>query len=306
MRLLVTGGCGFVGSNFVHYVLQHYGPEMITNVDSLVSGGLASLNGIAKEFGDRYEFLHADVGDADRIDAVLTTHQYFAVVNFTSRSATGTVGLATLLERARKHGVRRFVQVSNDGVFPSAFAGQGNQGAADALALEAYRLHEQEVIITRSACNYGPFQAPLDFIPASIIHALHDEPVPVAGDGSKARGWIHVDDHCSAIFAALLEGEPGTIYPLANDQKTSDLEVVYAILEHLGKSRELIRLAAGGGNAGPGVTDEHHLALQRLEWKPRKQFAPSLRETVDWYVHNREWWDRGPADLKSEPERIAL
>src|SRR5690242_662768 len=123
MRLLVTGGCGFVGSNFVRYVLQHYGPEMVTNVDSLATGGLASVEGVAREFGDRYEFLRADVSDADRIDAVLTTHQYFAVVNFTGGAAHGASGMATLLERARKHGVRRFVQVSNDGALPLVSTG---------------------------------------------------------------------------------------------------------------------------------------------------------------------------------------
>ncbi|MEP6669898.1 MAG: NAD-dependent epimerase/dehydratase family protein [Chthoniobacter sp.] len=302
MRLLVTGGCGFVGSNFVRYVLQHYGPEMITNVDSLVSGGLASVEGIAQEFGERYEFLRAEVGDSDKIDAVLSTHQYFAVVNFTGGSAGGTAGVANLLERARQHGVRRFVQVSNSGALAAAADGQGKQGAVDTLALDAFRAHAQEVVVTRSACNYGPFQAPAEFIPASIIHALRDEPLPVAGDGSTMRGWLHVDDHCSAIFAALLSGEPGTIYPLVNDLKTSDLEVAQAILEHLGKSRDLIRLNAGGSGASPGISDEEHLAFQQLEWKPRQHFAPALRETIDWYVRNREWWD----GEDEEAERIAL
>jgi len=262
---------------------------MITNVDSLVSGSLASVHGIAKEFGDRYEFLRADVGDNDRVDAVLSTHQYFAVVNFTGGSTSGAAGMATLLERARLHGVRRFMQVSDDCALG---AGQGAQSATDALALEAFRTYEQEVVIARSSCTYGPFQAPGEFIPASIIHALRDEQLPVPGDGSTLRGWLHVEDLCSAIFAALLSGEPGTIYPLANEQKASDLEVAQAILEHLGKPRELIRTNADGGSASSDVSDVEHLAYRQLEWKPRKQFAPALRETIDWYVRNREWWDR--------------
>lgn len=302
MRLLVTGGCGFVGSNFVRYVLQHYGPEMITNVDSLVTSDLAGVGGIAKEFGDRYEFLRADVADADKIDAVLSTHQYFAVVNFTGGSPTGTAGMAALLERGRQHGVRRFLQVSSDRVFSAAAGGQGNQAAADALALEAYRNFGQEVVLTRAVGSYGPFQAATDFIPASIIHALRDEAVSVPGDGSKMRGWLHVEDHCSAIFAALLSGEPGTIYPLINEQKFSDLDVAHAILEHLGKARDLLQLNSPAGDSGPGISDEDHLAEKQLEWKPRKHFAGALRETVDWYVHNREWWDRD----EMEPERIAL
>ena len=302
MRLLVTGGCGFVGSNFVRYVLQHYGPEMITNVDSLVTSGLSGVEGIAQEFGERYEFLRADVGDADKVDAVLSTHQYFAVVNFTGGSPTGTPGMATLLERARQHGVRRFLQVSSDRVFASAASGQGSQAAADALALDAYRSYDQEVVITRAAGSYGPLQAPTDFIPASIIHALRDEPLPVPGDGSKMRGWLHVEDHCSAIFAALLSGEPGTTYPLVYEQKISDLDVAHAILEHLGKSRDLIQLNGPATEAGPGISDEDHLAYKQLEWKPRKHFATALLETIDWYVHNREWWDHD----EEEPERIAL
>jgi dTDP-glucose 4,6-dehydratase len=291
MRLLVTGGCGFVGSNFAHYVLQHYGPEMITNVDSLVTGSLASVDGMAQALGERYEFLQADVSDAEKIDAVLSTHHYFAVVNFTGASASGKAGMAGLLERARRHGVRRFVQVSNDRVSMLPAAGRENQNATDKLALEASRAYGQEIVITRSACNYGPFQSPADFIPATIIHALRDEPAPVPGDGSKRRGWLHVDDHCSAVFAALLSGEPGTIYPLVNEPQPSDLEVAHAILEHLGKARELVHLAGTSGDVGPGVTDEENLAYRQLEWKPRKHFATALRETVDWYVRHREWWE---------------
>jgi dTDP-glucose 4,6-dehydratase len=241
-----------VGSNFVHYVLQHYGPEMVTNVDSLVSGSLASVQGMAEELGERYEFLRADVGDREKIDAVLSTHHYFSVVNFTGGSASGKAAMEMLLDRARLHGVRRFVQVSNDRVSMHAVAGHENQNATDALALAAHRDLGQEVVITRSACNYGPFQSPAEFIPATIIHALRDEPVPVAGDGSKRRGWLHVEDHCSAVFAALLSGKAGTIYPLANDQQPSDLEVTHAILEHLGKPRELIRLAPRAATPIPG------------------------------------------------------
>jgi dTDP-glucose 4,6-dehydratase len=304
MRLLVTGGCGFVGSNFVKYVLQHYGPEMITNVDSLASGGLASLGRIAKEFGERYEFLCADIGDADKIDAVLTTHQYFAVVNFTGASNGGGVGLGNLLERARKHGVRRFVQVSCDATLATAAVRSG-QAASDAEAMEARRVHGQEVIVTRSVANYGPFQSPLEFIPSTILHALRDEEVPLDGDGSTQRGWLHVDDHCSGIFAALLSGEPGTIYPLVNEHKVSELDVAQTILEYLGKPQSLLR-PQPAHERGPGLPDEEHLAWKQLEWKPRKQLATALRETIDWYVHNREWWEGRALIQPGEQRKIAL
>jgi dTDP-glucose 4,6-dehydratase len=286
MRLLVTGGCGFVGSHFLRYVLQHYGPEMVTNVDSLVSGSLASVEGVAQTFGERYEYLRADVGDVDKIDAVLAAHHHFAVVNFTGESESGAAGLPTLLERARKHGVRRFLQVSTDRV---AFS--KHQAAVDELALATYRQFGEEVIVTRSARNYGPFQSPHQFIPQLVVHALREEPVAVPADGSHSRGWIHVEDHCSAIFSALLSGTPGAIYHLATDQKVQDLEVAHWVLDHLGKPRELVRFTAEGNEPEPGMDAAAVLAQEKLDWKPRKHFTDSLRDTVDWYVHHREWWE---------------
>jgi dTDP-glucose 4,6-dehydratase len=297
MRLLVTGGCGFLGSNFLRFVLQHYGPEMITNVDSLVTSTIASMDGVAAEFGNRYEFLQADVSDVDRIDAVLTTHQYFAVVNFASASATGAKGVANLLERARLHGVRRFVQVSKDRVFGpdtwSSWHGLSRadqyQAEADEIALDAYRNYEREVVVTRSANNYGPLQGPRGFISGSIIHALRDEPVPVPGDGSTQRPWIHVDDHSAAVFAAVLTGQPGSIYHLTSEQRPRDLDVAHAILEHHGKPRDLV--SPGEEVPVPSPDEDAFLAHEELDWQPRKHFAEALRETVEWYVRNREWWE---------------
>jgi dTDP-glucose 4,6-dehydratase len=292
MRLLVTGGCGFLGSNFVRYILQHYGPEMITNVDSLASGTLASMDGLAEEYAERYEFLQADVADSDAIDTVLTTHQYFAVVNFASASATGAKGVETLLERARQHGVRRFVQVSKDRVEgPGGNRADEYQAAADAVALNAYRQYEREVVVTRSTNNFGPLQSPRGFIAGAIIHAIGDEPVPVPGEGVGTRHWIHVDDHSSAVFAALLEGRPGSTYHLTSEEKPRDLDVAHTILEHLGKPRELIRFTPAGSEMESASDEDACLAHEQLEWKPRKHFGEALRDTVDWYVHNRAWWE---------------
>jgi dTDP-glucose 4,6-dehydratase len=301
MRLLVTGGCGFLGSNFLRFVLQHYGPEMITNVDSLLTGTLANVDGVAREYGDRYEFLRADIADSDLIDEVLATHQYFAVVNFASASATGAEGVANLLERARQHGVRRFVQVSKDRVPEpglgrvlgrSLASADEYQADADEVVMDAYRDYEREVVVTRSANNFGPMQGPGAFVSGSIIHALRDQPVPVPGDGSTARPWIHVDDHSAAVFAAVLEGHPGRAYHLTCAQHLRDLDVAYAILEHLGKSRDLIRLAPFEEVSDPPSDDDAYLAHEELEWEPRRNFGEALRETIDWYVHNREWWER--------------
>ena len=286
----------------MRFVLQHYGPEMITVVDSLASGNLANMEGLVEEHGERYEFLQADVADADKIDTVLTTHQYFAVVNFAGASATGAKGVATLLERARLHGARRFVQVSKDRVPKPGSAAKAwimlqadeYQAAVDSVAIEAYREYEREVVVTRSANNYGPMQNPRAFVAGTIIHALRDEPVPVPGDGSTARPWIHVDDHSSAVFAAVLDGQPGSSYHLTSEQRVRDLDVAHAILEHLGKPRELVRLSPGHEVPEPGLDEDAHLAHEQIEWTPGKNFAQELRTTIDWYVRNREWWEALP------------
>jgi dTDP-glucose 4,6-dehydratase len=283
--------------------LQHYGPEWITNVDSLVTGKLANVDGVAAEYGSRYEFLQADIADSDRIDEVLSTHQYFAVVNFASASRTGAEGVATLLERARQHGVRRFVQVSKDRI-PEPGLGVGwskagmilpadeYQAEADEIAIDAYRKYEREVVVTRSANNYGPMQSPGAFVSGSIIHALRDEPVPVPGDGSTARPWIYVDDHSAAVFAAVLEGHPGSIYHLTSEQRLRDLDVAHAILAQLGKPRDLVRLAPYEDVNEPAPDEDAYLTHEELAWEARKDFGKGLRETIDWYVHNREWWER--------------
>jgi dTDP-glucose 4,6-dehydratase len=283
MRLLVIGGCGFVGSNFVRYILQHYGPEMITNVDALTTGRLANLDGVAESYGDRYEFLRADIADEDKIEAVLAKHQFFSVVHFAAESS-GKTGTARLLEQARRHGVRRFLLVSKSG-------DDENLAAAEETALAAHRALGEEVVITRSTDNYGSFQPPMGFIPNVIVQALRGQPIRLSGDGSRMRDWLHVEDHGAALFSALLDGQPGVIYPLASGSEVPDIDVALRILEHLGKSRDLITVCpdqpqVSRRSRAPTVGTQESLA-----WKPRHHFDQGLRETVDWYIRNREWWE---------------
>jgi len=283
MRLLVTGGCGFVGSNFVRYVLQHYGPEMITNVDALTTGRLANLDGVVENYGARYEFLHANIADADKIEAVLAKHQFFAVIHFAAESS-GAAGTAVLLDRARRHGVRRFLLVSKAG-------GASALGASEEVALAAYRDHREEVVITRATDSYGPFQPPAGFIPNVILHALRGRPSPVAGDGSQVRDWLHVEDHCAALFTALLDGQAGAIYHLAAGAEVRDIDLAHRILEHLGKGRDLVEFLpdqpADASRRRVPAADEQAMPA----WKPRQNFDQGLRETIAWYVRNRETWE---------------
>src|SRR3989440_10938916 len=241
VRILVTGGCGFIGSNFIRYILQHYKPASVTNVDALTyAGNLANLHGVVEEHGERYEFFKADIANPDAMDGLMLEHQFSSVANFAAESHvdrsinspenfihTNVIGTSVLLNSARKHGVQRFVQISTDEVYGSldktgTFTEQSpldpsspyssSKAGADLLALAHHKTFGQEVIVTRCSNNYGPYQFPEKLIPLMIIKALRDEPLPVYGDGMNVRDWIHVQDHCAAVVAALFEGKTGAVY----------------------------------------------------------------------------------------------
>ena len=319
MRLLVTGGCGFIGSNFIRYVLDHYGPAMITNVDALTyAGNLANLAGVAENYGERYEFLHTDICDAGKIDAILSKHQFFAVLNFAAESHvdrsidspgdfihTNVVGTSTLLNAARRHGVRRFVQISTDEVYGSlgpdgkfsetsplepSSPYSASKASSDLLALAYHHTYDMEVVITRCSNNYGPFQFPEKLIPLMIINALSDKPLPVYGDGLNVRDWIHVEDHCAAIVSALLNGKAGEVYNVGSDGEMRNIDVVNMILAHLGKPQTLIKYVPDRLGHDRRYAIDSSKAHAELQWKPQHQHEKGIRETIDWYVRNRDWW----------------
>ena len=319
MRLLVTGGCGFIGSNFIRYVLQHFGLEMISNVDSLTyAGNPANLADVAEQFRERYEFYKTDIADAAGINAILAKHQFYAVVNFAAESHvdrsidtpgdfihTNVVGTAVLLDAARKHGVRRFLQVSTDEVYGSlgpmglftekseikpSSPYSASKASADLLALACFHTYRQEVIVTRCSNNYGPYQFPEKLIPLMITNALADQPLPVYGDGLNVRDWIHVEDHCGAIFAALLQGKPGEVYNVGSDGEMRNIDVVKMILAHLGKPESLIKYVADRLGHDRRYAIDSTKAHTELGWKPRHDHLQGIKDTVDWYVANRAWW----------------
>src|SRR5712664_3155794 len=264
VRILVTGGCGFIGSNFIRYILQHYKPASVTNVDALTyAGNLANLEGVVEEHGERYEFFKADVANADAMDALMLEHQFFAVVNFAAESHvdrsinspenfihTNVIGTSVLLNSARKHGVQRFVQISTDEVYGSlgktgtfterspldpSSPYSSSKAGADLLVLAHHRTYDQEVVVTRCSNNYGPYQFPEKLIPLMIVKALRNEPLPVYGDGMNVRDWIHVQDHCAGVVAALFEGKPGTVYNFGGSNEMANLDLVKMILKQLSK-----------------------------------------------------------------------
>ena len=320
MRLLVTGGCGFIGSNFIRHVLQHYGPAMISNVDALTyAGNLANLEGVAATYGERYEFLHADIADAEKMDALLEKHRFFAVVNFAAESHvdrsisgpqafvnTNVLGTATLLDCARRHQVRRFLQVSTDEVYGSlgpeglfteespiqpSSPYSASKASADLIALAHHHTYGQEVVITRCSNNNGPYQFPEKLIPLMILNALSDKPLPVYGDGLNVRDWIHVDDHCAAVFAALLNGKPGAVYNVGSDGEMRNIDVVKMILAHLGKPESLIKYVPDRLGHDRRYAIDSSKAHRDLQWKPLHRHEEGIRETIEWYVRNRDWWE---------------
>jgi dTDP-glucose 4,6-dehydratase len=319
VRILVTGGCGFIGSNFIRYILQHYKPAYVSNVDVLTyAGNPANLDGVVEEHGERYEFFKADIANADQMDALMTEHQFFAVINFAAESHvdrsinsplnfihTNVVGTSVLLDCARRHGVQRFVQISTDEVYGSLgktgnFTEQSSldpsspysasKAGADLLALACHRTYGQEVIVTRCSNNYGPYQFPEKLIPLMIIKALRGEPLPVYGDGLNVRDWIHVQDHCAAVVAALFEGKPGAIYNFGGGNEMVNLDVVKLILKKLGKPENLISFVTDRLGHDRRYAIDSSFAQRELKWKPLRNFEEGLDETIQWYLDHQSWW----------------
>ncbi len=291
----------------------------MTNVDVLTyAGNLANLNGVVEEHGERYEFFKADIANADAMDALMTEHQFFAVINFAAESHvdrsinspenfihTNLIGTSVLLNSARRHGVQRFVQISTDEVYGSlgekgkftekspldpSSPYSASKAGADLLALACYKTYGQEVVVTRCSNNYGPYQFPEKLIPLMIIKAVRDEPLPVYGDGMNVRDWIHVQDHCAAVVAALFEGNPGAIYNFGGGNEKTNLDLVKLILKKLGKPESLISFVTDRPGHDRRYAIDSSFAERGLKWKPRTNFKDELEVTVQWYIDNQPWW----------------
>jgi dTDP-glucose 4,6-dehydratase len=282
------------------------------------AGNIANLEGVVEEHGGRYEFFKADIANADLMDALMTEHQFYAVINFAAESHvdrsindplnfihTNVIGTSVLLECARRHGVQRFVQVSTDEVYGSLGAAgrfteqspldpsspySASKASADLLALASHKTYGQDVLVTRCSNNYGPYQFPEKLIPLMIIKALRDEPLPVYGDGKNVRDWIHVDDHCAGIVAALFEGKAGTVYNFGGNSEMVNLDLVRMILDRLGKPQSLISFVPDRLGHDRRYAIDSAFAQRELGWKPLRSFKEGLDETVQWYMDNSSWW----------------
>lgn len=317
-RILVTGGAGFIGSNFTRYVLREHRDWEVTNLDNLTyAGNLENLTDV--ESDNRYRFIKGDIADRELVDKLLG-QAFDVVVNFAAEShvdrsildpspfiKTNVQGTQVLLEGARQHGVKLFLQISTDEVYGS-LGTKGKFGedspslpnspyaaskaAADCLCRAYYYTYDLPVIIARCSNNYGPFQFPEKLIPLTITNALEDKPIPIYGDGLNVRDWIHAEDHCRALGLMIEHGKTGELYNIGGNNERTNLELVQHILDIMGKSHSLITFVADR----PGHDRRYALDTSKIErelgWRPAMPFEAGLRNTIGWYIENEPWWRR--------------
>jgi len=314
ISMLVTGGCGFIGSNFIHYILEHEADVTVVNFDALTyAGNLANLAEVANH--PRYRFVHGDITDRQAVRAAVQgVHSilHFATESHVDRSIqdstpfvhTNILGTQILLDAARAAGVQRYVQISTDEVYGSLgptgvfredtplapnspYA--ASKAAADLLVRSYVHTFGFPALITRCSNNYGPYQFPEKLIPLFISNLLRDEPIPVYGDGQNVRDWIHVRDHCAGIHAVWRRGRVGEVYNIGGRSERTNLQLTHALLEALGKPTSLIRYVPDR----PGHDRRYAIDCDKIErelgWRPTVIFEDGLRETIAWYRAHGDW-----------------
>jgi len=317
VRILVTGGCGFIGSNFIHYMLERYEYEIV-NLDKLTyAGNLENLKDV--EHDQRYTFVKGDIADRVLLGKIFE-RKFDVIVNFAAEShvdrsildpsdfiKTNVFGTYNLLEMAKEKGVGKFIQISTDEVYGSlgpegkfteetplspSSPYSASKASADLLAMAYYRTYGLPVIITRCSNNYGPYQFPEKLIPLMITNALEDKELPVYGDGKNIRDWIHVYDHARAIDLVIHRGKAGEIYNIGADNERTNIEIVQMLLDILGKPHSLIRFVKDRPGHDRRYAIEAEKIKRELGFKVQVDFTRGLKETVKWYIENRSWWER--------------
>lgn len=316
MKLLVTGGAGFIGSNFIRYILRVHPGYRIVNLDKLTyAGNLDNLRDI--ESNINYRFIKGDISNAKIVNALAS--KVDAIVNFAAEThvdrsiltpesfiKTDVLGTFTLLEAAKRYKVRRYIQISTDEVYGSINKGSfcetspvcpnspysASKAGGDMLARSYFVTYGVPVIITRSSNNFGPHQYPEKVIPLFITNALEDKPLPLYGDGKNVRDWLYVDDNCKAIDAVLHEGKAGEIYNIGGGNEITNLELTRLILKLLGKPQTLIRRVPDR----PGHDRRYSLDCKKLKCGLKcsfnTDFEQALKRTVEWYRDNEWWWKK--------------
>ena len=321
MKIIVTGGAGFIGGNFIHYMLKKYSDYKIICMDSLTyAGNMETLSSVSEN--PNFVFSKTDITDREAVYNVFETQKPDVVVNFAAEShvdrsienpelflKTNIIGTSVLLDACRKYGIKRYHQVSTDEVYGdlpldrtdlfftettpihTSSPYSSSKAGADLLVLSYQRTFGIPVTISRCSNNYGPYHFPEKLIPLMIINALNNKPLPVYGNGANVRDWLYVEDHCSAIDLIIHKGTEGEIYNIGGHNERTNLDVVKTVLKELGKGEELITFVKDRAGHDMRYAIDPTKIHDELGWLPTTGFDEGIKRTVKWYLENRKWWE---------------
>ncbi len=321
MTIIVTGGAGFIGSNFIYYMMGKYPDYRIICLDKLTyAGNLSTLAPIMDN--PNFRFVKADICDREALDVLFEEEHPDMVVNFAAEShvdrsiddpsiflQTNIMGCAALMDTCRKYGIERFHQVSTDEVYgdlplerPDLFFTEdtpihasspysASKAAADLLVLAYYRTYGLPATISRCSNNYGPYHFPEKLIPLMIVNCLNDKPLPVYGDGLNVRDWLYVEDHCRAIDLIIHKGRVGEVYNVGGHNEKSNIDIVRLICRELGKPENLITYVTDRKGHDRRYAIDPGKIHDELGWLPDTCFEDGIKKTIQWYLDNREWWE---------------
>lgn len=321
MKILVTGGAGFIGGNFVHHMVNKYPDYEIVNLDLLTyAGNLETLKPV--EDKPNYKFVKGDIADREFIMDLFEKEKFDIVVNFAAEShvdrsiedpsifvKTNVEGTVVLLDAAKKYGVKRYHQVSTDEVYgdlpldrPDLFFTEttplhtsspysSSKASADLFVLAYHRTFGLPVTISRCSNNYGPYHFPEKLIPLMIANALNDKPLPVYGKGENVRDWLYVEDHCKAIDLIIHNGRVGEVYNIGGHNEMKNIDIVKIICKELGKPESLITYVSDRKGHDMRYAIDPTKIHNELGWLPETKFADGIKKTIQWYLDNKEWWE---------------
>lgn len=318
MKLLITGGAGFIGSNFIHYILKKYPNYEVVNFDKLTYAG--NLDNLKTLSGNpRYTFVKGDIADEKAVDEVFTKYKFDAVLNYAAEThvdrsiesprdfvVTDVIGTYTLLEASRWHGIKKYIQISTDEVFGSTEKGSfteetpfapnspysASKAGADHLCRAYYVTYRVPVIVTHSCNVYGPYQYPEKVIPLFVTNLLQGKKVPLYGDGKNIREWLYTEDHCSAIDMILHKGKDGEVYNIGSGHEVANVDLTHMILDELGKGEEMIEHVKDRLGHDRRYSIDSTKLMKELGWAHKYDFKMALKETIQWYKENKWWWEK--------------
>lgn len=321
MTIIVTGGAGFIGSNFIFHVLKNYPDYRVVCLDKLTyAGNLSTLSSVMTN--EKFRFVKGDICDSEAVNKLFEEEKPDIIVNFAAEShvdrsidapeiflRTNIIGTATLMDACRKYGIKRYHQVSTDEVYgdlpldrPDLFftetspirAGSpysASKASADLLVLAYHRTYGLPVTISRCSNNYGPYHFPEKLIPLMIANALNDKPLPVYGNGENIRDWLFVEDHCKAIDLIIHYGRVGEVYNVGGHNEMTNNSIVKLICKELGKPESLINYVADRKGHDMRYAIDPTKIHNELGWLPETKFADGINKTIKWYMENKEWWE---------------